>query len=353
MSIRLPDAAHIDDRFPILSGNSYRLVMPHSVSPAGPFALGTFRAGGREFAGLVLGDRVHPIDDAAGLHLPSVRQLLEHWDAVRPELAARAEGRPDNGFALAAVDVLAPVEPRQIFQSGANYRTHVMDLAAADRKPGDTRSAEEVRAEIGRLQDERSRSGEPYVFTGAVSAMCGPYDDVVLPTGTSKNDFELELAAVIGRPARRVSRETALDHVAGYTIVNDITTRERVWRRDLPELGTDWFKAKNAPTFLPTGPFLVPAEFVDDPMDLQITLRLNGRVMQDESTKDMIFDVAQLVAYCSQVATLLPGDLLLTGSPAGNGMHWGRLLRPGDVMEAEISGLGMQRNGCIAEGALR
>jgi len=94
-------------------------------------------------------------------------------------------------------------------------------------------------------------------------------------------------------------------------------------------------------------------EFVDDPMDLQITLRLNGRVMQDESTKDMIFDVAQLVAYCSQVATLLPGDLLLTGSPAGNGMHWGRLLRPGDVMEAEISGLGMQRNGCITEGAWR
>ena len=185
-SIRLPDAAHIDDRFPILSGNSYRLVMPHSASPAGPFALGTFRAGGREFAGLVVGDRVHPIDDAAGLHLPSVRQLLEHWDAVRPELAARAEGRPDNGFALDAVDVLAPVEPRQIFQSGANYRTHVIDLAAADRKPGDTRSAEEVRAEIGRLQDERSRSGEPYVFIGAVSAMCGPYDDVVLPTGPAR-----------------------------------------------------------------------------------------------------------------------------------------------------------------------
>ena len=181
------------------------------------------------------------------------------------------------------------------------------------------------------------------MFTGAVSAMCGPYDDVMLPTGTSKNDFELELAAVIGSPARRVSREDALDHVAGYTIVNDITTRERVWRRDLPELGTDWFRAKNAPTFLPTGPFLVPAEFVGDPMDLQITLRLNGQVMQDESTKDMIFDVAQLVSYCSQIATLLPGDLVLTGSPAGNGMHWdaaaprgrhgGRDHRPGDAAQ--------------------
>ena len=171
--------------------------------------------------------------------------------------------------------MLAPVEPRQIFQSGANYRTHVMDLAAADRKPGDTRSAEEVRAEIGRLQDERSRSGEPYVFTGAVSAMCGPYDDVVLPTDTSKNDFEVELAAVIGRPTRRVAPEDALTHVVGYTIVNDITTRDRVWRRDVPGLGpdwfADWFRAKNAPTFLPTGPFLVPAEFVGDPMDLRLS----------------------------------------------------------------------------------
>ena len=155
--------------------------------------------------------------------------------------------------------MLPPVQPRQIFQSGANYRTHVMDLAVADRQPGETRSDDEIRAEIGRLQDERSASGEPYVFTGVVSAMCGAYDDVVLPEGTSKNDFELELAAVIGRPARRVPVSDALSYVVGYTIVNDITTREWVWRRDLPELGTDWFKAKNSPTFLPTGPFIVPA----------------------------------------------------------------------------------------------
>ncbi len=322
--------------------------MNRLTSHAGPYALGTFRAGRREFAGLVVGDRVHPIDDAAGLHRPCVRELIEHWGAAQPELAARAAD-PGETFELASLDVLAPLEPRQIFQSGANYRTHVMDLAAVDRKPGDTRRDAEVRAEIGRLQDERARSGEPYVFTGVVSAMCGAYDDVVLPAATTKNDFELELAAVIGRPARRVSRADALAHVLGYTIVNDITTREWVWRRDLPELGTDWFKAKNSPTFLPTGPFVVPAEFVGDPMDLQVTLRLNGDVMQDESTKDMIFDVAQLVSYCSQIATLLPGDLVLTGSPAGNGMHWGRLLRPGDVMESEITGLGVQRNGCVAE----
>jgi 2-keto-4-pentenoate hydratase/2-oxohepta-3-ene-1,7-dioic acid hydratase in catechol pathway len=328
--------------------------MSRNAAHAGRYALGTFRAGGRHFAGLVLGDRVHPLDELSGLPHPSVRELLEHWASVRPNLDDLAERLTagEEGLETLQLDlleVLAPVEPRQIFQSGANYRTHVMDLAAADRKPGETRSTEAIRAEVGRQQDARAASGQPYVFTGLVSAMCGPYDDVVLPADTSKNDFELELAAVIGRPARRVSTEDALDHVAGYTIVNDITTREWVWRRDLPELGTDWFRSKNSPTFLPTGPFLVPAEFVGDPMDLRVTLRLNGDVMQDESTKDMIFDVARLVSYCSEIATLLPGDLVLTGSPAGNGMHWGRLLRPGDVMESEITGLGTQRNGCIAE----
>ena len=317
---------------------------------AGPYALGTFRAGRREFAGLVVGDRVRPITTAAGLERPTVRELLEHWAAAQREVSALAVAADDQDWLdLDTVDVLAPVEPRQIFQSGANYRTHVQDLAVADRAPGDARTDEEVRAEIGRLQDERAATGEPYVFTGAPSAVCGAYDDVILPVGTSKNDFELELAAVIGKPARRVSREEALSHVAGYTIVNDVTTREWVWRRDLPELGTDWFKAKNSPTFLPTGPFLVPAEFIDDPMDLQVTLQLNGNVMQNESTKDMIFDIAQIVSYCSQIATLLPGDLVLTGSPAGNGMHWGRLLEPGDVMEARISGLGVQRNGCVGK----
>jgi 2-keto-4-pentenoate hydratase/2-oxohepta-3-ene-1,7-dioic acid hydratase in catechol pathway len=326
--------------------------LSRSARHAGPYALGTFRAD-QEFAGLVVGSRVHPIDEISGLREPSVRELLECWDAVRPELASIADrDSPETAVDLDSLIVLPPVQPRQIFQSGANYRTHVMDLAVADRQPGDTRADEEIRAEIGRLQDERSASGEPYVFTGVVSAMCGAYDEIVLPAGTRKNDFELELAAVIGRPARRVPVSDALSYIAGYTIVNDITTREWVWRRDLPELGTDWFKAKNSPTFLPTGPFLVPAEFAGDPMDLQVMLRLNGDVMQNESTKDMIFDVAQLVAYCSNVATLLPGDLVLTGSPAGNGIHWGRLLQPGDVMESEITGLGVQRNTCVAEAAV-
>ena len=138
--------------------------------------------------------------------------------------------------------------------------------------------------------------------------------------------------AVIGREAFRVSREDALDHVAGYTIVNDITTRDLVFRKDMKEIGTDWYRAKNAPGFLPTGPLLVPARFVD-PADTPVRLELNGEVMQDANTSDLLFDVPALISAASQTHPLLPGDLLLTGSPAGNGQHWKRFLRDGDVVE--------------------
>lgn len=146
-----------------------------------------------------------------------------------------------------------------------------------------------------------------------------------------------------------MSERLALDHVAGYTIANDLTTRDLVRRTDLGAIGTDWMRSKNAPTFLPLGPWIVPAPFVADPMNLRIVLKLNGNVMQDESTSDMIFGVAQLVSYASSIVELRPSDLLLTGSPAGNGTHYNRFLRPGDVMDAEITGLGRQLNRCVRE----
>ena len=156
---------------------------------------------------------------------------------------------------------------------------------------------------------------------------------------------------MIGRPARRVTRAEALDAIAGYTISNDVTTRDALIRADARGLGLDWLAGKCAPTFLPTGPLLVPAAHAGDPMALRITLKVNGRTMQDESTADMLFDVAALIAHISAVAELRPGDLVLTGSPAGNGAHHGVFLQPGDVMEGAITGLGTQRNRCVAEPA--
>lgn len=311
-------------------------------------ALGTFRAGdGPAFPGLLVDGAVLDVSALGG----TTRDLLARWSEVRPRLdALAATAADDEGrLALGGLDVLAPVEPRQILQAGANYRTHVIDLAVKHTEIRPGQSVEDVRAEVAAMMDRRAANGRPYVFIGLPSAVTGPYDDVVLPAYSDQHDWELELAAVIGAPAYRVTREDALAHVAAYTIVNDLTTRDRVFLPEMKEIGTDWFRAKNAPGFLPTGPFLVPADLVGDPQDLRILLSLNGDVKQDESTKDMLFSVAAVVSEASQTARLLPGDLVLTGSPAGNGLHHGRLLRDGDVMVATVTGLGVQRTRTVAE----
>jgi 2-keto-4-pentenoate hydratase/2-oxohepta-3-ene-1,7-dioic acid hydratase in catechol pathway len=318
------------------------------IDHAGEWALTRLADADRVFPALVARDRVLDLSSVAALGAPSgTGQMLDRWDDVLPVLDRLARST-DGWRPLAGLRVLPPVEPRQVFQTGANYRTHVIDIAVAHADGSDGRTVEQVRADAAAEMDTRLQH-PPYVFQGLPSAICGAYDDVVLPLDGQQPDWELELAAVIGRRARRVSPEQALDVVAGWTIVNDLTLRERIFRRDAPALGADWLAAKNSPTFLPTGPVLVPRAAVRDPGDLRLTLRLNGEVMQDESTKDMLFDVARIVAHCSTVATLLPGDLVLTGSPAGNGLPRGRLLRAGDVLDSAITGLGAQANRCIPE----
>lgn len=277
-----------------------------------------------------------------------VNELIERWTKCRDAIEALAS--EDNGWTdVDGLKLLEPVGPRQIIQAGANYRKHVIDLVLAHRESDDPRSADQAHADAADMMDRRAAEGIPYFFVGMPTALASARDDLVLPVYSDAHDWELELGVVIGKRAYRVSRDEALDYVFGYTIVNDITTRDLVFRKDMPEIGTDWYRAKHAPGFLPTGPVVVPAEFVADPQDLHLNLRLNGQVMQEESTADMIFDVAKLVSEASQTMPLLPGDLVLTGSPAGNGMHWGRLLRDGDVMEATITGLGQQIVHCVAE----
>ena len=323
------------------------------VQPAGPFALGTFSAhdDGDPFPGLLAKDRVLDLNKALDWAPSGVRDVVERWEQALPVLRALAADTGLDWRPLQGLRVHAPLEPRQIFQSGANYRQHVIDLEAAHRSPDDPRTVEEARAEIAAVMDRRAAEDLPYVFIGLPSTVAGPYDDVVLPDWAEQPDWELELAAVIAKPTYRVPVEEALEHVAGYTIANDLTDRATVFRRDMKAIGTDWLRSKNAPGFTPLGPWIVPAGSIADPSDLQVTLKLNGETMQDESTKDMIFGVARLVSYISQTARLLPGDLVLTGSPAGNGIHWGRLLRDGDVMDGSVTGLGAQRTRCVAEEA--
>lgn len=249
---------------------------------------------------------------------------------------------------LADVVLTAPVEPRQVLQAGANYREHVIELVVAGLTQDASRSPEEAREFAAKMMDDRRAHGEPYFFLGLPTVVVGDDVPLVLPSYSEVHDWELELAVVIGKEAFRVSRADALGHIAGYTIVNDVTTRDLVFRKDMKEIGTDWFRAKNAPGFLPTGPFLVPAPYVSGE-DLTVRLDLNGETMQNGSTSDLLFDIAALLSAASQTTALLPGDLLLTGSPPGNGQHWKRFLRDGDVMTGSISGLGTQVVRCVAE----
>jgi 2-keto-4-pentenoate hydratase/2-oxohepta-3-ene-1,7-dioic acid hydratase in catechol pathway len=298
--------------------------------------------------GLVVRDRLH-ILTLEELGAPDLNGFLAAPDWDRLALLAAGDLHGPGWSSVDDAQLLAPVQPRQVLQTGANYRSHVIDLVVAGLAADDPRTPEEARAWAGAMMDERQAHGDPYFFIGLPACVVSPVEPLVLPRYSDRHDWELELAVVIGAEAFRVSREGALDHVAGYTIVNDITTRDLVFRKDMKEIGTDWYRAKNAPGFLPTGPFLVPSRFVD-PSQLHVQLELNGTTMQDASTSDLLFDVAALVAGASQTARLLPGDLLLTGSPAGNGAHWGRLLRDGDVMTGTIQGLGVQTVRCVAEG---
>ncbi|MDQ6662640.1 MAG: fumarylacetoacetate hydrolase family protein [Chloroflexota bacterium] len=338
-----------------------------------PFSLGTFSvAGCPPFAGVVVGDRMmavtalQPLCEELGRPLSTpetVFGLLQAWDRNFPVLQAAIDELQREGeqsvelvelvgsIALDTVKTHAPVlYPRQVFCAGANYRQHVIDLAVAQgHGADDTMSLAERRAEASRMMDERIASGSPYVFTKIPSAITGPYDPVVLPEDSTQVDWELELAVIIGRPAWHVSRSEALTYVAGYTVVNDLTCRDKVYRADMKAIGTDWLLSKSLPSFLPMGPYPVPAAFVPEPQQLHLTLKLNGQVMQDEGTDDMIFGVARLIEYLSQHVQLWPGDLICTGSPRGNGMHYNRFLHPGDVLAGTISGLGTQSNTCIAE----
>ncbi|MEV5069956.1 fumarylacetoacetate hydrolase family protein [Microbacterium sp. LMI12-1-1.1] len=320
-----------------------------STGPDAPFALARYREGDAVRLGLVAADRTRPLTPEQ-LGAASLNDFLAapDWDRLAM-LTKSAEG---GWMPLADVTLTAPVEPRQVLQTGANYRQHVIELVAAGLTNNSDRTPEEAREFAAKVMDDRAANGEPYFFIGLPACVVGDDVPLTLPAYSDVHDWELELAVVIGREAFRVSREEALDHVAGYTIVNDITTRDLVFRKDMKEIGTDWYRAKNAPGFLPTGPFLVPATFVDG-SDLSVRLELNGEVMQDASTSDLLFDIPALVSGASQTMPLLPGDILLTGSPAGNGQHWKRFLRDGDVMTGTIAHLGTQVVRCVAEEAAR
>jgi 2-keto-4-pentenoate hydratase/2-oxohepta-3-ene-1,7-dioic acid hydratase in catechol pathway len=187
---------------------------------------------------------------------------------------------------------------------------------------------------------------EPVVFMKAISCLNGPNDEVMIPRGSEKTDWEVELGIVIGKPASYVEEADALDHVAGYVLINDVS--ERAFQT---ERGGTWDKGKGCDTFGPVGPWLVTADEVADVQNLDMWLDLNGKRMQTGNTRTMIFGVAEIVAYVSQFMTLEPGDLITTGTPPGVGLGQKPApfyLKPGDVMRLGIEGLGEQQQTVVA-----
>lgn len=187
---------------------------------------------------------------------------------------------------------------------------------------------------------------EPIIFMKSTSAISGPYDPVRIPEEAKKTDWEVELAFAIGRRAKRVAKTRALDHVAGYMIMNDVS--ERAWQI---ERAGQWMKGKSYDSFAPIGPWFVSADEVGDPGNLKMTLDVNGKRRQDGSTKTLVFGIAEIVSYLSQFMTLEPGDVITTGTPPGVGMGMKPpvYLKPGDVMRLEIEKLGYQEQKVVLD----
>ena len=231
------------------------------------------------------------------------------------------------GDSLPRVDaegvILAPAvaRPSKIVCIGLNYASH----------------AEEAGMEA---------PSEPVVFFKATTAWAGPNDDIVIPRDSNKTDWEVELAVVIGKRAKYVSEDEALNYVAGYGVHNDYSERE--WQL---EKGGQWVKGKSADTYAPFGPYLATSDEISNPNDLRRWLNLNGEQLQDGSTSDFIFNIQQVVSYLSRYMTLLPGDVISTGTPAGVGLGFDppMYLKEGDVVELGIDGLGMQKQVAVKE----
>jgi 2-keto-4-pentenoate hydratase/2-oxohepta-3-ene-1,7-dioic acid hydratase in catechol pathway len=225
--------------------------------------------------------------------------------AIDPKSLPLVEGNPRLGVPFSGIG--------NILAIGLNYRDHAVEAKMA-------------------------LPTEPVVFSKSTASLNGPFDPVIIPKGSEKTDWEVELAIIIGERASHVSEERALDFVAGYAICNDVS--ERSFQL---EKGGQWIKGKSADSFCPLGPWLVTRDEIPDPQSLDLWLAVNGEKMQDGNTKNMAFPVPFLISYLSRFMTLLPGDVITTGTPAGVGMGRGIYLKPGDVMTLGVAGLGEQR----------
>ena len=301
------------------------------------YRLLSFQSGREARAGLLIGEQIYDAVRATGnAAWSSVLGALQEWAKAHREFTAFARrvaaGKSKaKGIPLARAKLLAPVlYPGNVYCAGANYTDHMAEMARAQGKePGPTMK------DLGE---------KPWHFVKTSrSSVVGPGAKVRLPAYSQKVDWEVELAAVIGRVSKDVPVDQALACVAGYTIANDLSARDAMKRDKNPPASPfhyDWVSQKCFEGSCPLGPWIVPAGDIGDPHQLGIRLWVNGELMQDSHTSKLIFDTAEQIAMLSSRVTLHPGDLILTGTPAGVGMGRGRFLKPGDTVKLWIERIG-------------
>lgn len=260
-------------------------------------------------------ERLYLVKDERAIDLSSYASNLVEFFMKKEEIEDEVK-KLSGGEPLSEFRFLPPVKrPSKIICLGLNYRDH----------------AEETGAEIPK---------HPLLFAKTPNTLIGHEDNIVYPEIVKKLDYEAELAFVIARRAKKVKKEDALEYVGGYTIMNDVSAR------DLQFGDGQWFRGKSLDTFAPLGPWVVTPDEIGDPQNLEISLRLNGEVMQHSNTKNLIFGIAEIIEFITQGITLEPGDVISTGTPGGVGFVRDppRLLQKGDVVEVEIEKIGVLRN---------
>lgn len=308
------------------------------------FVLGRFATtDGSASVFVVTGDRVTALDVVTGMRSDTIDELLPEWDRWFDRIQEGVERRDGGSLpatAMASLRVLPPItRPGRVLAAAANYRDHVAGMR------------QNFRSALPPVDDARPLPTlQPYLFA-KVCPVSGAADDIVLPPGMERIDWEAELGVVIGRPGSNIPKERVGDHIAGYVVANDVSCRDRTWREDRPALRSDWLTGKSYDSFLPVGPFFAPRQFVPDHAALGIRLWVNGVLKQDGRSADMIFSIEDQIAFASEMMRLAPGDLFLTGTPAGTGQERGEFLQVGDVVETEIDGMGRQRNTVVAGSA--
>lgn len=308
-----------------------------------PIALATYRHGNKLLPAVVVDSQLYDLRASIDAGLPSapeewiaggVATIIDNWSAsqswlrkvsetISPLIAAGKLRALPNGPA----QVAAPFRPERIFCAASNFVAHAN--------------------EMGTVLASKAES-KPYMFLKLRNTVIGTGENVQMPPETKKLDWEIELAAVIGKRCRRISVDDALGAIAGYTVINDISARDMNTRTDYP-FKFDWFQGKCHDTFAPIGPWIVPAWQITDPQHVDLKLDVNGTTMQQDSTANMIWTVREQIAYLSTIVTLEPGDIVATGTPTGVGMGRGVFLKDGDTITATIAGIGTLTNRVVAE----